>query len=220
MALIRTDVGLDDTFRFPNSFELSFGLSLPFLPARKTGPMIYGLCGGMCYAALDYKLAGVTIPTQTAVPEPRTALRRYLWERQLRSMLWPLIVPKTIAWMFRSDRYVARRTEMEELPKVRGRLDRGHPVALVLVRVGKWENPTYNHQVVVVGYAHDDVTGLLDLFLYDPNHPGSEPTLTIRSLGGREGVALEQSTGEPVRGFFALTYAPRTRGLPPALEVA
>src|SRR5437763_33144 len=69
-----------DGFHFSNNFtnHLLFGITT------------IGRCGGMAYAALDYYLAGLPVPTHTAidfgpsrVPADGTILADYLWWRQI-----------------------------------------------------------------------------------------------------------------------------------------
>jgi regulator of RNase E activity RraA len=80
-------------------------------------------------------------------------------------------------------------------------------------------SPTQNHQVVATGYDLDEYNRRVTLFLYDPNHPGKEPELTV-GLDPDGDPHIEQSTGEPLRGFFVLDYGPRKRGLPLDLDAA
>jgi len=59
-------------FKFINYFQLpkSISLDLPFihLSSISLPNLVYGLCGGMCYSALDYYYAGKTILADTAIP--------------------------------------------------------------------------------------------------------------------------------------------------------
>jgi hypothetical protein len=49
----------------------------------------YGLCGGMCFAALGFSHAGIPTPggeDREDHPDPGSSLRSYLWKRQLNSI--------------------------------------------------------------------------------------------------------------------------------------
>jgi len=63
-----------------------------------------------------------------------------------------------------------------------------------------------NHQVIAVEYKYEPINQRLTLGLYDPNHPGFIPTITVglKQLG-RE-IKFQQSTGERLRGFFTIPY--------------
>lgn len=190
--------------------------AMPSLAFIDWGARLLGLCGGMCYAALDYWHAGIPIPPQANAPLPGTLLYRYLLRRQLASMGRPWVLGRIAAWMLRADDKVLALTAEREWESLRARLDAGEPAVLVLVRAGGLADPTQNHQAVATGYALNEESGQVTISLYDPNHPAppSEVTLSLTlPMEEREG-RLAQSTGEPLRGFFALHYRPRQRGLP------
>jgi hypothetical protein len=50
----------------------------------------------------------------------------------------------------------------------------------------------------------------MTIYLYDPNHPGEEPSLSLNLANPTAGVNLTQSTGEPLRGFFVNKYQAQT----------
>jgi len=59
-------------FRFENRFDLAdfmrvdLPIELPFLRQdNQLAKVVYGLCGGMCYAALDYYSTNKEIPDYT-----------------------------------------------------------------------------------------------------------------------------------------------------------
>jgi hypothetical protein len=173
----------------------------------------YGLCGGMCYAALDYFHAGLDVPPLYYPPAWGTPLHRYLLRRQIDSWRWLWVPLRTLWWMLSSDRSVARATLRRQLPRLLSSLDRGEPAAIVLIRLHRGD-PTINHQVVVIGYECELPTERVRLALYDPNHHGFEVTLALNADPEAETLDGIQSTGEPVRGFFVLPYRPRRRKLP------
>ncbi|MGI6368593.1 MAG: hypothetical protein ACOX2L_09610 [Anaerolineae bacterium] len=188
--------------------------------ARAWGPLrlgpkrlSYGLCGGMCYTALDYFHAGLLPPALHYPPASGTPLHRYLLRRQLDSWRYATVPLRTLWWTLLNDRALARRTVQRELPRLLKSLNQGVPAVILLVRV-RCKDPTLNHQVVVTGYTEDREHGRVQLELYDPNHEEMDVTLTVNSLPQSEELAATQSTGETLRGFFVLAYRPRLRGLP------
>ena len=209
---------LDHGFRFVNFFQFSLEFRLPLLRPVDLGRIIFGLCGGMCYAALDYFHADVDVPPLDTQPQRGTRLYAYLWRRQLRSLVMPKVPLKIMEWMMRSDEDLAQRTAGAEFAKAKRRIDKGEPAVLLLIRAGGMTSPTQNHQVVATGYELDESSGQAKVFLYDPNHPGKEPQISF-SLDPEE-AGPSQSTEEPLRGFFVLDYGPRIRGLPLDLEAA
>lgn len=202
-------------FRFGNAFAFPLAIKLPLLPAVRLGRLLLGLCGGMCYAALDYWHASRPVPALQAPPLRGSRLHRYLVRRQLATMTPKALVHMGL-WMVRRDPAVARLTAERELPKLRKRLDGGEPAVLLLVRAGGWSNPTHNHQVVATGYLLDQRLGNVTVSLYDPNYPHtpSDVRIAMSLPTATHPGALAQSTGEPLRGFFVLPYTPRRAGLP------
>lgn len=227
MALLRTGFRAEEHgFRFVNYFDFALEFELPFVEAVDLGNIIFGLCGGMCYAALDYYHAGWPIPDLTTQPQRGTRLYAYLWSRQLHSLSIPVVPLRVLEWMLRDDDDAAYLAARREFPRIEGRIARGNPAVICLIRAGGVADPMQNHQVVVVGYDRDEATGALTLFLYDPNHPGQETQIRLnlpaprrRHVAAQE-IALTQSTGEKLRGFFVLNYRARQEGLPATLAEA
>jgi hypothetical protein len=212
MTLVQTRfVPKEHGFHFPNSFETSI-LSRIKLPLVKPtmGELMYGLCGGMCCAALDYYYAKKPVPTYTQVNEINYQLFHFLWDRQL-DTLDASVLTKLIKWMLYADSTVMRRTITDEVPPLRASIDQGQPVVLSLVRVKGFGNPTLNHQVVVVAYDFDPASQQMILNLYDPNWPGIMPRLTLNLSQPAQGIATSQPVDVPPRGFFIIPY----QGQPP-----
>ena len=199
-------------FRFVNRFEFSFDFKLPFGVRIDLGDIVYGLCGGMCFAALDYFNLGEPVPDIAEVEDVSQDYVAYLWDRQLDS-LWLPVVPKVMEWMLRDDDDIGRATARSEIPKMRRRIDKGTPVVLALIRVSLGASATKNHQVLATGYELDDATKQLTIHVYDPNHPLQKPTLTMELARPSQGINARQSTGEALRGFFIINYKPQR---PPA----
>lgn len=204
-------------FRFANSFSLtdtviprSLRRKPPFLALSD---VVIGLCGGMCFAALDYFYVPRPIPTFTAVDEISLQLLDYLWERQWDSLRGGALA-KVLGWTLRADNSLARSVAGWEIPKLRSSLGSGAPSVLALIRVGGIAEVMENHQVLATGYDFDPETQHMTLHLCDPNYPGQEPSLTMNLANPSQGIELAQSSGEALRGFFVIEYSRRT---PPPL---
>ncbi|HEX6299659.1 MAG TPA: hypothetical protein VF148_04265 [Acidimicrobiia bacterium] len=167
----------------------------------------FGLCGGMSWTALDLFRRGEPRPATASIPGSGSQLFSDLVERQADSMrgrdllerclVWQLLPDKAPWWMFWS-KGIGRLTVEGEWPKLQRDLDSGAPTALTLIRAQGVTMPDKHHQVVATGY---DLSGdRAGIHIYDPNHPGSTPSITI-DLGDRS-VRPRQSPGEAVRGFF------------------
>ncbi len=177
----------------------------------------YGLCGGMCFSALDFYQAGLPVPRgQHANDQPAsgTPLRAYLWKRQLDSLVSD--GARVMAWLitlnyvpqgrlFRGGAARLLERSKEEWAKLKAFVDAGEPIPLGLVR--DTENVYYNHQVLAIGYDEvDETQGTI--YLYDPNCPDRESHIRIelgaRLLDGRESC----DAPAPLRGFYCEGYVP------------
>ncbi len=194
-------------------------LGLRLLRSKLEGHLAphYGLCGGMCFAALDFYRAALPLPRGRGAddqPEPGTWLYRYIWHRQLdslvsdamRFLVWLIVLSYVpAAWPFRGGAAWLLARSRREWRKLKASLDAGEPVPIGLVRDTR--NVYENHQVLALGYDEIDQAHIA-IALYDPNCPGGASTLSIefgeRSLDGREGCGAEA----PLRGFFCEAYTP------------
>ena len=205
---IRT--GFDHTahgFRFVNYFEAHLmGLD----PA-------YGLCGGMCLAALDYYHAARTVPQMEIQPRPGSSLYRYLWRRQMDSLLGLNTVPRILLWQWRSDRFLRRITAIQEFPILKDLLDRGQPTPLIVLRKRNMGNPTENHQVLAIGYDLDHVLERVSIDIYDPDYPQERRHLLL-ALEKQPMLSDDSEATVIPRGFFVLCYKPQLDNLPPTFE--
>ena len=209
MIIQKTDFKVkDDGFQFKNRFEFPkflnhyLPLNLP-IPVR-IGDVIYGLCGGMCFAATDYFVTGEKIPTYSEVDDIGLKLFMYLWNRQLDS-LKPSMVKKLFEWMLRDDISLARSIKGWEIPKVRSEINNKKPATLALIRVKGISDPTKNHQVLAIGYEFD-AGSEMTIQIYDPNYPNEEHTLTMDLSKPAQGIDLQHSEDGPLRGFFKIDY--------------
>ena len=180
---------------------------------------VYGLCGGMCFAALDFYLHGYDLsPFRGQSPDDHPAhgtdLRRYIWDRQLdslvsdgaRFLIWLVLLSYVpTVWPFRGGTRWLLTQSRREWIKLKTYLDAGKPVPIGLTRATR--NVFENHQVLAVGYKEtDNVHGTI--FVYDPNCPDTESSIHLefglQALNGRESCRTEA----PLRGFFCETYSP------------
>jgi hypothetical protein len=200
-------------FKFINYFQLpsSISLNISFIhvPSVSLPQLVYGLCGGMSYSALDYYHAGMAIPGDANVPASGSPIYEYLLRRQLASLDHGT-VQKVLLWMLAPDEELAEWMANGELSTLRTTLDGGNPAVLVLIRARGLSDPSHNHQVTAIGYDFDPDTSAMTIYLYDPNHPGEEPCLTLSLANPAGGLNLAQSTGEPLRGFFVNNYQAQT----------
>jgi len=191
VAIVRTGLRPEACFAFGNRFDVE-------LLGRA---VTYGLCGGMCFGALDYYARGSRVPDGGEPPALGSPLYRFLVRRQVDSLSHPTVLPRIAGWMLAGAERVRRWTLERQLPRVLLAIDAGEPVVMVVLRETGIRDPTRNHQVVAIGYSLD--AGRLSILLYEPNHPLQEHAITV----GDTGVgALAQTTGEAVIGFFVQRY--------------
>ena len=201
-------------FNFDNYFivPLPPKVILPVLGEIHINQFVYGLCGGMSFSSLDYFYAGKPTPDFPGVNSFPANYLTYLSDRQVDSM-GISVIPRMIEWMMLDDKTVALNTVQIEIPKMKHQLDQGHPVVLGLVRGKGVSDPTTNHQVLAIGYDLDESTRELTISLCDPNFHRQDSTISLNLANPGQGIQIEQSTGEPPRGFFVINY---TRQQPPA----
>lgn len=194
-------------FRFVNYFDFPylFNASVPFLGTRSIGDVVIGLCGGMCFAALDYFEANRPVPTDKETEKIPLNLFRYLWTRQMDTLTMN-VLEKLFTWAILDTRILARFIARDEIPRLMALIDSGKPALLVLMRARGLLSLTQNHQVLATSYTYDPAQKTLVLQLYDPNHPGKTPQLSMDLTAPGRGMKLAQSTGEPLRGFFVTDY--------------
>jgi hypothetical protein len=123
---------------------------------------MYGACGGMSYAALDYFLAGRAIPPYAKTPSNSSVLGRYIWDRHWDSTVrsWHAARHAELSSCL-DDQALAHRTTRVEWERMRAAIDRGATVVLGLIGWGPI--PSRNHQVVAYGYDDHPQT----IYVYD-----------------------------------------------------
>ena len=215
-------------FHFTNSFNTRVTLRFPgFTRTINLGNFHYGLCGGMSYSALDYFLAGRPIPPDTAEPPLGTALRQYIFRRQLDTFT-PGTLAKFATDPFRSTTDLTHRSRTAFNDVIRRTLDRGRPVPLGLIKTKGFDNLLVgNHQVLAIGYSTRPIiiktkTCFLGICrtttrrdnepiiaIYDPNFPG-----TTKFIQTNHNVETDDQAGRSpvsgssrVRGYFSTPYS-------------
>ena len=123
----------------------------------------FGLCGGMCWSALDrYHDHADINPTQTK-PSTNDSLFNDIVQRQTDSVIKSGMWHQVYDWQLRPDtghwnqphslRYLVTK---KEWPKLKSSIDNGEPMTLCLIRTeGYTANPTENHQVLAYGYTYN-----------------------------------------------------------------
>jgi hypothetical protein len=188
-------------YKFPNRFEKN----LPnFLLKMILKDSVYGLCGGMVFSALDNFLNQSALNQELKTSDLEPEFINLLWKRQFDSMPiknYLLLTKKT----FSNDLGLLQDTFKHQIPLVIETINKGIPAAIIIIRSKNIENPTDNHQILLIGYK---INGPITEFTcYDPNHPSKSTILRICMKVGEESIS--QSTGEFVRGFFVNNYQPK-----------
>jgi len=215
-------------FRFPNAFPPGPTLVIGGFDPRilGIGDASSGLCGGMALSVRDLFEAGLAPPPDTRAPANGSPPFRALVRRQVQSLDWlrvPLRYFDLQALRPDPPTGLARRLHREpprvtalldEWPRIRAEIDAGRLSVVGLIRTSGLSprRLTANHQVLA--FAYETSASDLRLRVYDPNHPGSDD-VELRAvvsaderLAWRERIALSQSTGEPLLGFFRQPYPP------------
>jgi hypothetical protein len=182
-------------FLFPNRFNLK----KKWVAAKS--PFYFGLCGGMCFSALDVYYNNDQAP-DFKDPEslPKTLLT-HLITRQLHSTGFRSLV-KLVVGLFQPTTRLFQTSINRELPRILQELSAGHPVPIILIRSKNLQKPTNNHQILITGYKTENE--ITQLQAYDPNYPGCLTNLRINQA--HHNPEIIQSTGEIVRGFFVNYY--------------
>jgi hypothetical protein len=214
-------------FHFDNIFESVPSLKL--IGDLRYGDASKGLCGGMVYAALDYFIAGLDIPS---IPKEDLSLRygsplhgsifNYIGKRLFSSFDVPTGVWNFIELMhpnfpdFQARKGVlglpprsrAWRMVRQEWPSIKTQLDTGQPcpLGMICIKSSDLKRLGENHQVLAYGY--DLVGNDLTLFIYDPNnHDDDDITLKLNIVDPEHKTSVTYSGPENVNCFFQTNYA-------------
>ena len=190
-------------FHFINNFKVN--ASVFNLNIEEKG---MGFCGGMCAGALHRYERGLLVPDDTKTPKQGTSLFEELLNRQIKAM-HPRVLARMYIFQSAPDQVDPFRKSSigllskKEWPKLREALDNGKPTILILIRAnGLFGNPTFNHQVLALGYEFNRTNKDLVIYVYDPNKPDETHTLSM-NLGLPDGrLYFRDSAKKTTRGFF------------------
>jgi hypothetical protein len=197
--------------RFPKAHRLIHHLFL--------SRTLYGLCGGMCFTALDYFHAKQSLPLMSAPPTLGHTLHTHLFQRQRETYgRFGQALTRFLLWSLHSDALLESKT-YRELMRIQPSLDRHQPVVLglVYVHISQTIAIWMNHQVIA--YRYDRTAKGETVYLYDPNYP-SQDDIVIDLIKTKRGVQciqrnLRHNGAVPVRGFFEVPYRRRLPLSPP-----
>jgi hypothetical protein len=192
-----------------------------------------GLCGGMVFAALDYYLAGTTIPQQTTAPPGEgDPLFDYFVSRLIDSFNIPSFpvrlfgvmaptYPDTDQGILEPVGLMDGRSAImvrEAWPQIKAWVDAGVPMPICILKVkdSLWPGDLgKNHQILVWGYYLDGTA--LTLAVYDPNDPGNDGAMLSLDISRTDVVITVGTTPAslgPVYTFMTMAY---TKTQPPAI---
>lgn len=204
-------------FNFNNSFSAEEIMEEMYsIPSWLTPDDSWGLCGGMCFAALDRYFGGDPIPETSAKPSRGESLFSELVNRQMDSVdsvgkakiLDYQIRPDEGAW-YEPMHSLGHYTQSHQWPSVKAKLKRGIPTTICLIRASRAAIHKIgdNHQVVVWGYTYNSNNGELKLNIYDPNKPNNDAVIVGLTLGQEKSrLDAYQSPGPDPRGFLRVPY--------------
>ncbi|GEM_PF-3163429 len=184
-------------YKFPNRFEYS-GFKKIFKIIKNN--LIYGMCGGMVFTALDFYFDQKSIPKYTNPNDIPLSYTKYLWKRQRESVSFLTFI-KLITYALFPLSISINKSIQQELPQILEKLSDALPAPIIIVRSSFFQNPTNNHQVLVT--QSESKRDIVKLYLYDPNYPNTEQFIDINTGSER---SIIQSSGEPIRGFFLNHY--------------
>jgi murein DD-endopeptidase MepM/ murein hydrolase activator NlpD len=194
-------------FLFKNEFSepLPIVYKLPFGGSIETNQVLDGLCGGMCFTALDYYYGESGPPSFTDPADVDLKLRVYINDRHLEVIKIEHIL-EMLQWMVMEEKKSAARMARYEIPKLKRTLEKGEPVPLILIRENQTHGSVPNHCVVAYGYALDEENKNLNIQVYDPNYPDQETNLSVTPHRSENGFSLTLSEGDSIMAFFSIPY--------------
>ncbi len=177
---------------------------------------IHGLCGGMCFASLDYYFAGFPSPDFTEAPKPSTMMYNYLYKRQQASLgfayrhvlryLHNMIITKRGAQNLSYDQWQKLKRNLEQ--------DKPSVLGLIFSQARQSMLLWHNHQVLAHAYEQAN-DGSYEITVYDPNYlSGQRPVIRLTEIDLSTGVPgvtsqLEADGREPkaIHSFFIVPYS-------------
>ena len=155
-------------FHFDNTFQNH----------RFIGPIhisMGGRCGGMAYAALDFFLSGLPVPSDTTLPLEGAVLSTYISERQDKSInntidLWLERIPNPFGWRTWEFFHWGLPSQANgQFTRLKSCIDIHQPIPLGLFAPGGG-GFSGHHQVLCIGYEIGENDQDLKIFVYDPNY--------------------------------------------------
>lgn len=212
-------------FPFGNHWKGDILLTIPHIGRLDIGDTTYGLCGGMCYAALDTFLHHGTTSELPGDPSRDDSIQSYIYGRQMDSIKGDdaHLVRRLLSWIPKplKTRYgitgLKVLSHRRFLRSIARSLDGGVPVPLCLVnassrdllRIGKKNGFALNHQVLAIGYRYHDrapeAKAEWDIYIYDPNYPGETQILHTASRSQTR-PSSKTKLGPRFRAFFNTHY--------------
>jgi len=212
-------------FAFVNAWTKDLSAKLPLVGRVDFGSFDFGLCGGMVYAAADSHFARASTPTTATEPKPGSALRSYIFRRQIDSLTakradalrrflrWQMLpLNDKRAFGVRVLKGLRNRSRDQYKDQIRPRLGRGAVVPLGMVKVHGVKQPWLNHQVLATGFR--DLGGNEGVIaVYDPNHPVSTENpdgityLNMRTRRQSFDPQGREPTGDTFRAIFRTHYS-------------
>jgi hypothetical protein len=190
------------------------------------GDAAAGLCGGMALSAKDIfeSPSPLRVPADTQHFANGSPRFDQIVRRQVQSLQFGLVPLRYYSLSaFRPDPpnpmtgAIGREPPRVDAirrwwPEIKKDIDEGKLPVVGLIRKAS-NNPLElvgNHQVLAYGY--DETPERITIRIYDPNWPGND-TVELRATISpdvdrpwRDRIKLEQSTGEPLLGFFKHPY--------------
>jgi hypothetical protein len=208
-------------FHFPNLFADAplRTIHIPPFGDIPIGHATAGMCGGMVFAALDIFGKGLKPRPDVVAPEPGTPLFSYLVNRLFDSFNGVMGVYKYLEWMRFPDeahffgvlKTISWHSVNDEWPAIQSDLDNGVACPLGLIKVESL-NPFdlgRNHQALAYGYDLDEISGDLQICVYDPNCPNDDTvTLAVNVANPDNPSRIVYSADSNGRGFFRTKYSP------------
>ncbi len=187
---------------------------------KKASTQAYGLCGGMAFAALDYYVAGRTLPDDKGPTSNLSPVLRDYIVKRMKDSFWYVQdgtlhnnLARVLAWMA-VEQYAPfgrgpgqllewSQTEFEKLNDLIAR-NGAWPIALI----GESKDPCENHQVLAYECESRGEQGVIHV--YDMNHPGAGRRINLNFHGpALEGMGeFAGDTWQPLRAFFCEVYSP------------
>ena len=155
----------------------------------------FGLCGGMCFTALDYFFKNERLPDRCT-----KSLNRTLWQKQ-RESIQGGTGSKFLELTNNPNAEELKALTVEEFSNLQENIDAGVPVVLGLVKASRIIKIMDNHQVVAVGYDIYEIGNNknANIYLYDPSSK-DEQVMTLIFFASPE--RFLQYKGKTIRGFF------------------